>query len=292
MDKVTKGLASQIGRAYVICAYLRDLRTQVGDLRYKRSFVRLEHGTGTGFFGVSNSGSADCAKECFRKITDALGQSFKSWRTIEFRSDTCVNLQMPRFDRANHGIHRVEHTLEVIQLFRAFEDQFILAEREFSAPELAEFVILNQIVCLIQRQEQVNGWVFDAEQPFGKYNRRIYFRGSDVSTATWSELIDINRERYRALLDTIRTTDFIPINQAILSRLHSPSERHTLPPMSLAVNACDCEFELLHHHYRHKRRKRTRPASSWYDEGDSRRYADFLCQMRQGRDGGTGFEPR
>lgn len=71
-------LFSAASRAFVLAEYLSAFHEKVGANSYLASHIRSEHGTGRGFFGVSNTGSSDSLKEQFRRITDALGQNYKT----------------------------------------------------------------------------------------------------------------------------------------------------------------------------------------------------------------------
>ena len=260
-------------QAYVLCSYLRDLCERVGTERYLRSLVRLQHDSGTGFFGVSNTGSTDCAKERFRGITDSLEQTNRCWRGIDFVSESCTNTTAMDF----RNVHRVEHTREVSDLYVAFEATYILPCRRFSANDVAVFVVRNQIVCLIEQIEQRPGRKFDHVLPFSKYTRKIYFDGSDVSQHSSADLVAINDVRYASLLTTLRELDFTGLNAKAHSRLTGEG-RHTLPPLEMAERHGDDEFELVAQHYRHKLQKRTDPESAWYSAKDAERYREWLQQ--------------
>lgn len=268
-----KSLTRHASQAYVMCNYLSGLCQQLGRERYMRSLVRLQHGPGTGFFGVSNTGSTDCVKERFRGITDSLEQSNSCWRGIDFISETCINIDAPDF----RNVHRVEHTHEVSDLYCAFEESFIVPRHQFSANDIAIFIVRNQIVCLIQQVEQRSRWSFDHALPFSKYSRKIIFNREDVSECSVAELIAINDIRYANLLDRLRSFDFTALNATNSTKLTGDGH-HTMPSLEIAERFGEDEFELLTRHYRHKLWKRITPGSAWYSAVDADRYRKWLAR--------------
>ncbi len=266
-------LTKNASQAYVLCDYLRRLCLQIGRERYMRSLVRLQHGPGTGFFGVSNTGSTDCAKERFRGVTDSLEQTNRCWRGIDFVSESCTTIKAPDF----RNVHRVEHTRAVLDLYRDFEERFIVTGLAFSANDVADFIVRNQIVCLIQQVEQRSGWTFDHALPFSKYTRRIYFDGVDVSGHSVAQLVAINEIRYADLLGVLRGFDFTVLNNANATLLTGEG-RHTMPSHELAAQFGEDEFELLSRHYRHKLQKRIDPNGARYDADDAERYRRWLAR--------------
>ncbi len=270
-------LTKNASQAYVIFRYLGDLRRAVGPEAYRTHPLMLEHGPGSGFGGVGNTGSSDCAKERIRGITDSLGLTWRErdWRSIYFVSQTCVGIAQADFTRVG-GLHRVEHTREVIDLYRALEQRLIISEVPFTANDLAASVIQTQVVCLIQRAEQRKGWQFDEATPFSKYNARIFYRGEDISAYSSAQLLEINAERFGDLLARLRNHDFTHEIQTCAARLHARGGRHTLAPLEEALR-CDDDFELLVRHYPHKVAKLTQTNGRWFNESFARRYhADLL----------------
>lgn len=265
-------LIKNASQAYVMSQYLADLCQKIGKDAYLSSPIRLEHGTGTGFFGVGNTGSTDCVKERFRGITDNLGQRYSCWQKIDFVSQSCLNLTYPDF----RTTHRVEHTREVIDLYRQFEKDYIIEGKPFTAADLAVWVIVNQVVCLIEQTEQKSQDQYDDQQPFSKYSSPICYKGYDISAATRDELIEINKIRFASVIESLRNHDFAKINKHHETTLLNTSKKHTLPPMDIAVKYHDDVFELLEAHYTHKLNKRTNPADKkWYSEQDTEKYNNW-----------------
>lgn len=277
-----KTVANRVSRAYVICQFLASLAMRVGPENYRLNLVRLEHGVGTGFFGVSNTGSSDCAKECFRGITDSLDQTNRNWEGIDFRTEACKNLTNANF----RELHRVEHTYGIAKLFHAFEEQYIIKpvesgsynEDTFTANELAKFVIENQIVCLILQKEQLSHGAMNEMKPFSRYSSSIFFKNRNISDLSKDEIIEVNSiERYKTLLKDLKDFDFTDLNEKNRIKLFLKDKAHKLPPLDLAVEFGNSEFDLLKRHYNHKCEKRTNPKDArWYNAADAARYASWL----------------
>lgn len=274
-------LTKNASQAYVIFRYLSDLRRAVGPEAYENHPLMLEHGPGSGFGGVGNTGSTDCAKERVRGITDSLGLTWreKDWRSIYFVSQACVNIKLADFRRVG-GLHRVEHTREVIDLYRALEQRFIIAAVRFTANDLAAFVVRNQVVCLIQRAEQRKGCRFDVAAPFSKYNARIFYQGEDISRYNNEQLLEINALQYGDLLTRLRNHDFEPEIQRCAAKLHARGARHTLAPLEKALE-CQDAFDLMVRHYPHKVAKLLQTNGPWFNESFARRHhAWFNAKLR------------
>ena len=137
-----KSLEKNIAQSFIMSRYLSKLCKAIGSEAYLKSYIRLEHGTGTGFFGISNSGSTDCVKERFRAITDSLGQKFDNWHNIDYISEGCLGMTV-----RDSKVHRVEHTREVIDMFLAFEREFIIPGKDFTPADLGAWLLENQVVC-------------------------------------------------------------------------------------------------------------------------------------------------
>lgn len=262
---------NQVSRTYVLCSYLRDLCVRVGAEAYLRSLVRNQHGTGTGFFGVNNLGSTDCASHACRLVTDALGQTNKDWSGIDFRSASCLDVQ-PNCVRGNAPGHRVEHAVGVAHLYRELERRFIVPCQMFTPLDIANFIVLNQIVCLIETREQISHGAADPSRPFGRYSSRIFYRGEDVTDWSLEQIGALNAARYEALLGQLRRADFYNVNALNEAFFRRGSGRHKLPPLELAVAHGENELELLCLHYHAKRDKRITPGNKWYDAKDAERF--------------------
>lgn len=265
---VERSLVKNITQAYVMSQYLADFCQQVGVDNYLNSFIRAEHGTGTGFFGIGNTGSTDCIKERFRAITDALGQKFDRWQEIDFVSEGCVGMQMRQKE-----LHRVEHTREVIDLFKTFEQKFIMSGKKFTPADLGVWLIENQVVCLILQSEQKSKTEYNDNQPFSKYSAKIYYKGIDVSEYTLDQIKQLNRQRFADVIKNLKTFNFKDLLDKQCRNLLHTKKKHTLPPMELAVKFYNDQYSLLREHYHHKLKKRTDPNDKkWYSKQDADDY--------------------
>ena len=264
-----QSMITTTARAFVIARYLKNLHTEIGTDQYKSSLIRREHGTGSGFFGVSNTGSADCLKENFRKLTDSLGLSYRHLSNIYYRTETCVDIV--NFDKK---IFRVEHTVELKDLYIEFEEQFICGLRKLSPAAIAAWIVRNQVTCLIKQAEQRSSRDYDVNIPFSKYNRLVFDdSGRDVSRLSRSQLIELNDTRYSDELEAMRTWDFeAAITKAETALLHRPQKKHTLPDTNVARYYFDQELPLINNHYRHKRDKISNPNSKWHSPDRLKRY--------------------
>jgi hypothetical protein len=272
VSKQTLTVASQ---AYVTAKFMSDFHKQVGTEAYLESPVRIHHVTGNTWFGVNSVGDTDCLARQFRLITDSLGQSFKDWDSIEFVSESCLNLQ-----ERNRKIHRVEHTREVITFVKQFEQDYIIGGKPFTAATIAINLILNQIVTLINQSEQLTAYHSNDNKPFSKYNARIYYRGTDVSDYTLDQLLDINAKRYKQIIAQINDYNFTELNSKHSKQLIGVVGKHTMPSLELAVKYHDNMFMLLNKHYHHKLNKRIDPTNTkWYNADDTKAYTDWLAKQ-------------
>jgi hypothetical protein len=279
-SKIPKPLVNHITHAYVMSKYLQQFCGLVGEKLYKTSPIRLEHGTGTGFFGISNTGSSDCIKERFRGVTDSLGLKFDSIDSVFLRSGSCRDVKV-----RETKLHRVEHTKELNQMFREFEELFLIRQRPFTANDMARLIIENQIVCLIEQSEQKTGGIlkntYDKAMPFSKYTAEIFCKNLNVSKFSNKDILEMNQQIYAELLKLIAQHDFSSAiekvrNKIILNDQNSPPKKHTLPPLRLASKYTNCEFSLLKYHYHHKLNKRLDISSRWYNKADANRYVRWL----------------
>jgi hypothetical protein len=263
-----KALLNNASQAYVMSKYLADLCKQIGEKNYLASPIRLEHGTGTGFFGVGNTGSTDCVKERFRGITDHLGQRWSCWQQIQFVSESCIGITSADFV----NIHRVEHTREVIDLFESFEKEYIISGKPFTAADLANWVIENSVVCLIEQVEQLKQVHYNDEKPFSKYSKSIFYNGTDISEYSLSQLKQLNLVRFAGVMKNVTDHNFTKLNTKNTKNLLEKTKKHTLPPLTIAVQYHDNEYELLDQHYQYKISKFSEPLKSngkknkWYNE--------------------------
>lgn len=263
-----KDAVQNLSQAYVMLEYMVELAKEIGVDNYMNSFIRLEHGKGTGFFGVSNSGSTDCIKERFRGFTDGLGQSYNNLMKIEFISESCLN-----FETINKSEHRVEHTRDVINLYKSFEKEYIVLGRPFSANEIGLWLIENHIVCLILKHEQKSIKYYNDNHPFSKYNCKIYYNGEDISGLHLDEIKEINKLRFINEIQEIKDYNFSGINEINRGKLIGGNRPHTIPVMEIAKNYHSSMYNLLDLNYAHKLSKRTNPLDkTWYNAEDTSRW--------------------
>ena len=254
-----KSLEKNIAQSFIMSRYLSKLCKAIGSEAYLKSYIRLEHGTGTGFFGISNSGSTDCVKERFRAITDSLGQKFDNWHNIDYISEGCLGMTV-----RDSKVHRVEHTREVIDMFLAFEREFIIPGKDFTPADLGAWLLENQVVCLILQSEQKSQKHYDDNIPFSKYSAKIYYQGTDISNYTLAQLKEFNHTRFSSEISAIQNNDFTCAVDLQEVNLLKKTKKHTLPPMSVAVSHYNNEFALLKEHYHHKLNKRSDPKQPKY----------------------------
>lgn len=261
----SKVLVRNVAKAFVLTCYLHDLRKAIGEQAYMTSFVRSEHGPGTGFFGVGNTGSNDCLKETLRGITDGLDLRFNTFKRIPYVSASCLNLAV-----RTKEVHRIEHTLEISAQYHDLERRFILEGQAFTPNSLGRWFIENQIVCLIEKAEQTGK--YSPEMPFGKYSSPIFYRGRDVSSLPHSAIREINLEEFSDELALVEKYDF---EQAVLetkAKLIQLRGKHRLPPLELAITLANDEMNLLHQHYVGKISKVTAPGNRYYNKDQADRW--------------------
>lgn len=263
-----KSLTKNIAQAYVMSQYLADFCKQIGAENYINSLIRSEHGTGTGFFGIGNTGSTDCIKERFRAITDSLGQKFNCWQQIGFVSKGCLGMQ-----HRDKDIHRIEHTREVIDLFKAFEQEYIITGKSFTPADLGVWLIENQVVCLILQSDQRAKQYYNDAIPFSKYDDRIFYQGQDISDFSLEQIKALNVIRFSATIAELQTFDFTSLIKLHRNLLIETKDKHTLPPINIAVQFYNDQYSLLREHYHHKLKKRTDPNDKkWYNKKDADDY--------------------
>lgn len=274
----TTSLITHVTKSYIIGTYLSNLYQNIGKDAYLKSHIRLQHGTGTGFFGVANGGSSDCLSGEFRNITDSLGLKYNTCNEIKFVSDSCIGLTPSQYDR---NIHRTEHTHEVNELFSKFEEEFIFNNKSFTPDELGHWVINNQIVTLILQCEQKSKGNFSLDIPFSKYTNTIFHNNVDVSQYSLLQVRQLIDNDYKNELELLSSTNFINPIDRFTKTLFKPNSKHSLPPLSLALLYHNDEYELLLKWYFYKatqvltETKNNKP-SKWYKPENAHRYDHFL----------------
>lgn len=267
MNKNT--LVRNISKAYVIAKYLRELRLGIGLEAYLTSFIRKEHGTGQGFFGISNTGSYDCLKESLRGITDGLNLRFDSFKEIRYVSESCLDLRVRSKD-----IHRIEHTIELSSQYIQLENLFIIGDHNFTPNTLGEWFVENQIVCLIEQSEHTGKYTELC--PFHKYSNRIFYMGDEISDYSHNDVRALNQIAFSDELSFIKEHDFSENIAECNKKLIKLRCKHRLPPLEVALSIANNEMALLDQHYIDKRNKAIIPSSRYYKPKNQYRWDNWL----------------
>lgn len=254
-------MENQLSQIIFLTKYLRQHCLDVGRKAYMKSLIRSEHGTGTGFGAVSNTGSADCLKEQFRNLGVKLGAKFDRLNQIFFK--TKKGARIKQSNRTEHNL-RVEHTLELKKdLYLMYEKEFII-NRKFSIDPMVicNWFIKHHLAVAIHPGEQKigeQGKIYKQDNfkyPFKKYSASVFYKGIDVSNYTYDKIQDINISEHSGIecnLKKIRNQSkklwkklgtIKPINQG-----HKPA------PLDLAKKIHDDEISLLNEWYIYKRNK-------------------------------------
>ena len=263
---MNKSLLSNTAKFTVLAKAAQEVVEYAGVDAYMNSWWRREHITGQGFFGVSNTGSTDCAKERGRGITDSFGYTHRTPEAIPFRSASTLGLTS--FDCRN--IHRVEHTVELNELVREFEAEYIITGRDFDCYTVAEFFITRMVIVLIEQVEQKSKSEI-GELPFSKYSNRVFYDGMDISDATHEDLAKINMGLHAELLNNLANFDWSKELAKATATL-TTGKSHTIPSIELTVEHFDNEFAILDAHYTHKRDKALNTSSKWYNKKNADAY--------------------
>ena len=263
-------LTKTIAKTYVLHRFLwkyynKLIEKGYSDKDYYDSLPRRQHGIGGAWMGADNGGSDDCAKERFRRITDTLGLERKTPHKIFFRTSTCKNETNFMFKGKNkQGIHRVEHTAEVANLFKQWELDKIMKNKPFTPNEMGRWVIERQVVVLCEDAEQIRKWKWDSNKPFSKYSASVWntLDGSDVSNLDYQEIQKLNRKIFQHELDLIDCYNFDDDIQ-IAQQSFDDSDHHFLPPIDIMVkhhkNTSDNQHWLIENVYKEKLRKISDP---------------------------------
>lgn len=268
-------LYGSLSRLYEICLYLREYREKIGQEAYNDSFIRRQHSTGNTWFNIDSGGDTDNLSATVRNITDRLNQRNQNMSGIEFRSQSCIDIK-----KHNSLVHRVEHTIPAKGIFLQIEKEFIIGDRTITITEIASYILLTQIVTLIEKTEQI---LFDneinEEKPFSRYSASIFYQGTDVSQFSLKQLKEINLDRYSSILSEINNTDFTAFNHKnklkLFTKVDMPG-KHTIPPMDFAIQYGLNEFELIHQYYHYKRDKVIDPASRRFNDVKAKQYQNWL----------------
>lgn len=261
-------LVSNVAKAYVIATYLRNLHETIGDPAYMTSFIRKEHGTGQGFFGIGNTGSYDCLKETLRGITDGLDLKFSTFKKIPFVSASCVGLE-----QRIKEVHRIEHTIEISAQYVDLETRCIRGREDLTPQSLGRWFIENQIVCLIEQVEQTGQ--YSAKTPFLKYSAPIFYNDQNVSHLSHSEIRTLNKSIFSDELTLVANYDFSSAVEKTKNKLIQLQAKHRLPPLELAVLLANDEKALLDQHYLDKLQKVTTPGSRYFKQSQLDRWNEW-----------------
>ena len=241
--------------------YLRQHCLDVGKKAYMISYIRLEHGTGTGFGAVSNTGSADCLKEQFRNLGVRLGAKFDRLDQIYFK--TKKGLKIKQSNRTEHNL-RVEHSLELAKdLFPMYEREFIINGTSDTDPMTVMFwLIKHHVAVAIHPSEQKTG---DAgkkykknnfKYPFSKYSGPVFYKGIDISNYTYKKIQDINLSEHSNI-----QCNFTKVEKDAeklfnnLGKVKPIKQGHKLAPLSIANKFYNNEISLLNEWYIYKKNK-------------------------------------
>ena len=283
--KLKSKLITATATAYVISEYLQKLCAKIGKKAYLESPIRLQHGPGTGGFGfkgignpekrLGGTGNNDCVKERFRGITDGLELTFRTIEKIKFRTSSCITLT-----ERNRNVHRIEHTEELIDLFLEFEQEYIIANKPFTANDLAKFVLERTLVCLIEQTEQKSGDLLESYKPnipFSKYTNPVFYNGEDVSKKTKAELQAITAKEYANELAEVSTYDWTVKIASKEKTLINSGGDHSLPSMEIAVQYYNDAFSLLKYYYNYQLRQITDPTENllYYNEEVAKKYKEW-----------------
>lgn len=248
--------------------FLRKHCEAIGQENYEISLIRQEHGTGTGFGAVSNSGSWDCLKEQLRNIGVQLGARFDRIEQIHFKTQQGISITQSKRNKNNF---RVEHTIELTKdLFPMYEQEFIInGKTKISPKQILEWITEHHIVVGIHPSEQINGnqgtlyRKNSFEYPFLKYSQPVFYKNTDVSHYTYEQLKKINLKE-----NPIPNLDYDLIEKQAETRLlesgnEKPiTEGHKVPSLELANRLYDDEIALLNEWYVYKK-SRLFDGSKW-----------------------------
>lgn len=219
-------------------------------------------------------------KESIRGITDALGFTYRTPQNLIFKTESCR--EATTFDRSTH---RIEHTIEVKDLFLEVESKFILSDNPILLENIGEWIVTNQVTTWIEQHEQLGKGQYTYDLPFSKYSSEVFdMDGLNVSNLTRIEITELNGKMFVNEIASLRRPEAkMSLSNAIASFDGGTAKAHTLPPLNLATAFHDDEFMLLNMHYKRKLSKRTQEGGRWYSEKDARRYVEWLTEHGPGK---------
>lgn len=276
--KITKyhGVYKPLAVLYTLLTHMQAARREIGLEAYLRSPVRLQHVTGNVWFGINSLGDTDCVARQVRLVTDSLGQKFNNINNIDYRSESCLSITNASRNKTQHV---VEHLREVASFRDEVERRFIIGDDAYTVADVAKFIILEQVVVLVEKTEQTQAFMTNYDRPFSKYSVPIYYRGQDVSGYTYQNLVETNNTRYADLIADIEAHDWLAALANEIGLISVVPGKHTMPTLEFIKKHHNDEMMLLHTYYYYKRKKVTDPASARYNRVQSDRYQAWLANI-------------
>lgn len=151
-----------------------------------------EHISGSGWNGVPNQGTSSFDFGVIRGVTDRLGlRATTGNKTAIFMSEK--SLKEKNIIKFSDKLH-CEHTISIRQLRELILQSYFNDEIKTSF-DLANLIILNQIVCTISKEERkiIKNECYDV-CPFEKYPFNIYFNNKIVNNLDIYEIQEIYKE--------------------------------------------------------------------------------------------------
>lgn len=270
--KVYKPLAT----LYTLLTHMQSARREIGLEAYLKSPVRTQHVTGNSWFGINSLGDNDCVARQVRLVTDYLGQKYNDVSNIEYRSQSCASIDNTTRDKK---LHVVEHLREVADFRDEIEHKFIISDDDYTVADIAKFIIINQVVVLVERAEQTQAFMTNRDCPFSKYSVPIYYQGQDVSRMTYDQLVEVNQTRYADLIADIEAHDWSKALVAEAGIISTVPGKHTMPTLDIIKMHHNNEMMLLHTYYCYKREKVIDPSSARYNRAQANRYQAWLANI-------------
>jgi hypothetical protein len=275
VGKMIEVYTKRISNLCAILSYLQSVRLSIGVDDYLKSFIRREHGVGSGFFNVSNTGSSDCGKEVIRTATDAMGFKFESIDKIYFRSQSVLNDS--QHDRTKNT-HRIEHTREIAGIiWPMLESKYVINNEEIDANEISEWLLINTIVTLIHPNEQKSEREYNDDLPMQKYSVPVYYQDKMVSKFSLKRLQAINKAQWASQIKQINKIDFEPMVKNSMNRYSATlPTKHRFCPLPLVEKYHNNDLALLENWYQHKLHKALdKTSKKYYNKVNADRYHDW-----------------
>ena len=250
----TKTILNRASSIAVILEYLQNVCKLIGKENYSNSFIRREHSTGQGFFGVGNTGSQDCGKELIRRLSDVLGHKFTSIDSIYFRTASCLDIKQ---NERHKDLHRVEHTRELSDIiWPLLESKYVFKNTKIDPLQIAVWLIENLCVTLIHPDEQLPNSQYNDKKPMKKYTVPVFYNNIDFNNYTLKQICNINKDKHKILLKELQTSNWKSILEQRRKYYYvSEPKSHRLCPLEIVEKSHNSQFELLDKWYNHKRDK-------------------------------------